>query len=132
MSQGDKERKEEGEGFKISDKRRFNTDGTGRESPSPNPEASRSQGAEKSPNLPEIKFADLVLSFAGSAQIHLGLTPHPLTEKAERDLKQAKQTIDLLGMLAEKTRGNLSPEEDQLLQVILTDLRFRYVEETKK
>jgi hypothetical protein len=121
----DKERKEESQGFKVEDRRHFNPDGTNKEGerePEPQKQES-SQEKEVPSDLPEITFSNLILSLAGSAQMNLGV---------KKDLKQAKQTIDLLGTLAEKTKGNLAREEDQLLQVILSDLRFRYVEEINK
>ena len=83
-------------------------------------------------NLPEANFANFILSLAGSVQMCLGLAPNPFTGKAEKDLAQAKHSLDLMGMIQEKTKNNLTKEEDQLLQVILSDLRLRYVEETKK
>ena len=54
-----------------------------------------------------------------------------MTHKSEKDLPLAKQTIDILGILREKTRGNLTPEEEKLMENILTDLRWRYVREAK-
>jgi hypothetical protein len=64
--------------------------------------------------------------------MHLGEVPHPDTEKVERDLPLAKQNIDLLGLLEEKTKGNLTGDEERLLHQVLFDLRMRYVELTKK
>lgn len=74
-----------------------------------------------------IDFTTFVLSLGSSAFVHLGDAPHPETQKPEPDLLLAKQTIDLLGMLQEKTRGNLSPDEERFLQTLLSDLRLRYV-----
>jgi hypothetical protein len=75
----------------------------------------------------EIDFTTFCISLASSAFVHLGEVPHPESQKVEPDLLLAKQTIDLLGMLQAKTRGNLSPEEEKLLQHLLADLRLRYV-----
>ncbi len=76
-----------------------------------------------------IDFYTFVLSLGSSAFVHLGDTPHPETgETVKPNLPLAKQTIDILAMLAEKTKGNLTPEEDRFLENLLTDLRFRYVQ----
>jgi hypothetical protein len=63
--------------------------------------------------------------------MHLGQAPHPETGSVEKSLPMARQTIDLIGMLEEKTRGNLSGEEERLVTQILFDLRMRYVELSK-
>ncbi len=77
---------------------------------------------------PTIDFYTFVLSLASSAFVHLGDAPHPETGQAiPPDLPLAKQTIDLLDMLREKTRGNLTDEEHKFLENILMDLRLRYV-----
>ena len=74
-----------------------------------------------------IDFYTFILSLGSSAFVHLGDAPHPETRKVETNLLLAKQTIDILGMLQEKTRGNLSAEEDRVLQTLLSDLRLRFV-----
>lgn len=76
-------------------------------------------------------FMGLVASLQMSAWMALGKVMNPMTQKAERNLEQAKETIDLLGVLEEKTRGNLSDEEARALTHILYDLRMNYVEELK-
>jgi uncharacterized protein DUF1844 len=86
--------------------------------------------AEK--DLPEIDFATFVLSMASSALLHLGQMPDPDTQKTETNLPMAKQTIDILAMLQGKTRGNLSRDEEQLLENLLYDLRLKYVEAAKR
>jgi hypothetical protein len=69
-----------------------------------------------------------VLSLASSAFVHLGDAPHPDTGlPGEPDLALAHQTIDILAMLREKTKGNLTMEEEQFMDHLLTDLRLRYV-----
>jgi hypothetical protein len=82
--------------------------------------------------LPEIDFGTFVMSLASSVLVHLGEIQHPESAKSEADLPLAKQTIDMLGMLQEKTRGNLSNEEQQLLTNLLYDLRMKYVAATKR
>jgi hypothetical protein len=76
----------------------------------------------------QIDFYTFVLSLGSSGFVHLGDTPHPDTGELSRpDLRLAKQTIDILSMLSEKTRGNLTDEEAHFLENLLTDLRLRYV-----
>ena len=76
----------------------------------------------------QIDFYTFVLSLGSSAFVHLGDAPHPDTgELGKPDLRLAKQTIDILSMLSEKTRGNLTDEEAHFLENLLTDLRLRYV-----
>jgi hypothetical protein len=67
----------------------------------------------------------------GVALMHLGQAPHPETGSVEKTLPLARQTVDLLAMLEEKTKGNLSGDEERLLTQILFDLRMRYVELSK-
>ena len=86
---------------------------------------------EPGPEAP-ITFSTFLIGLASSALIHLGVTPNPETGKAERDLVLARQSLDLLGMLHEKTRGNLTPEETQLFNNLLADLRLRFVEANKR
>ena len=79
-----------------------------------------------------IEFTTFLLGLASTALIHLGDAPHPETGKPARDLVMAHETLDLLTMLREKTRGNLTPEEEQLFNTLLTDLRLRFVEAAKR
>lgn len=81
--------------------------------------------------LPSIDFATFVMSLSHSALMHFGDTPHPEDGKTEKNLPLAKQTIDLLGLLEEKTKGNLTGDEERLLTQLLFDLRMRFVELTK-
>jgi hypothetical protein len=80
-----------------------------------------------------IDFYTFVLSLASSAFVHLGDAPNPETgEPGPPSLPLAKQTIDILAMLEAKTKGNLTPEEERFLETLLTDLRIRFVEKSKK
>lgn len=81
--------------------------------------------------LPTVDFATFILSLSHSALMHLGEAPSPDGHAAEVSLPLAKQTIDLLGLLEEKTKGNLSGDEERLIGQILYDLRMRYVERAK-
>lgn len=82
--------------------------------------------------MPPMEFSTFVLSLATSAQVHLGAIPNPVSGKQEPALELAKQTIDILGILKDKTKGNLSAEEDRLFEHVLFDLRMMYVDATKK
>lgn len=72
-------------------------------------------------------FISLIMSLASNAAASLGMMPHPVTGETGVDLKTAKHWIDVLGMLEKKTKGNLDPQEDQLLEGLLADLRMQYV-----
>ena len=81
--------------------------------------------------LPDIDFATFILSMGSSALVHLGEMPAP-DGTNDRDLPLAKQTIDLLALLQEKTQGNLDEAEDNLLRSLLYDLRIKYVDAVNK
>jgi hypothetical protein len=80
--------------------------------------------------LPEISFINLIFSLSTSVLIQLGEIQDPITQQLAKNLPLAKQTIDLIGMLKEKTKGNLTSDEEKVLQNILYDLRMRYVKTT--
>ena len=80
----------------------------------------------------EDAFAHFVMSLATSAYMHLGMIAPPGEETVERNLELARQSIDILGMIAEKTHGNLTAKEEALLQQILSELRLHFVNEQKK
>ena len=81
---------------------------------------------------PQVSFVAFVFSLASNAAVHFGDLPDPLTnERRPADLATAGQLIDILTMLEEKTRGNLTAEERQLLDQVLFELRMRYVEAKK-
>jgi hypothetical protein len=82
--------------------------------------------------LPKLDFATFIISMSHSALIQLGEAPHPDDGKVEADLPLARQTIDVLGMLEEKTKGNLTGDEERLLTSVLYDLRMRCVEQENK
>jgi len=85
------------------------------------------------PKRPRLDFNAFVLSLGSSALIHLGEAPDPLSgQTQEPDLMLAQQSIDLLALLQEKTRGNLSEEEAQFLDTLLYDLRVRYVAASRR
>jgi Domain of unknown function (DUF1844) len=76
----------------------------------------------------EINFAAFLMSLSTEALVHLGEMADPASGQAHRDLPMAQQLIDILGMLRDKTRGNLDHNEQSLLDAILFDLRMKYVE----
>ena len=80
--------------------------------------------------LPEINFINLLFSLSTSALIQLGEIQDPITQQLAKNLPLAKQTIDLIGMLKEKTKGNLTSDEEKVLESLLYDLRMRYVKAT--
>jgi hypothetical protein len=82
--------------------------------------------------LPRIDFATFVISLSHSVLVHLGDAPDPSGAVAAPNLELARQTIDLLGLLEEKTRGNLTGDEERILSAALYDLRSRFVEVSKK
>ena len=79
--------------------------------------------------FPEINFATFVASLNASTLLHLGAIEDPSSGTKNKNLPLAKQTIDILNMLQEKTSGNLSEEEENMLKNILYDLRIMYVKE---
>ena len=81
---------------------------------------------------PELDFGLFVMSLASSVLVHLGEIAHPEAGAGQPNLPLAKQTIDILGMLRDKTRGNLSQEEAQLIENLLYDLRMKYVDAKKR
>jgi len=72
-------------------------------------------------------FANFMMSIASNAASSLGMMEHPVTGKREVDLELGKHWIDILGMLQQKTRGNLLAQEQQVLEGLLADLRMQYV-----
>jgi hypothetical protein len=89
------------------------------------------EAEEQEPPLqfPAINFSTFVASLNASALLHLGIIEDPSSGTKNKSLPMAKQTIDILSMLQEKTAGNLSDEEENLLKNILYDLRIMYVKE---
>ena len=78
--------------------------------------------------LPPASFTFLVLSLRAQAEMQLGLMDFGQEEKVDPDLDLARHTIDLMGVIAEKTKGNLTLEEQRLIENSLTELRFRFVQ----
>jgi hypothetical protein len=77
-------------------------------------------------------FAQLILIFHQNAMISMGKLKNPMSDKIERDLSQTQQSIDMLEMIRDKTKNNLSTELTQMLDHALTELRLNYVDEMNK
>ena len=137
----DEEKPIEGKGFTVQDRRRFSPEtGEARDdapeqaapaSPAAESESRTETGPREEP-LPEINFSTFVMSLSTQALVHLGEIANPVSGKVEMDVPVAKQMIDILAMLKEKTRNNLNASEDRLMEDILFDLRMKYVEAVKK
>ncbi|MGD9764094.1 MAG: DUF1844 domain-containing protein [Candidatus Binatia bacterium] len=134
--------------FKVQDRRRFDASGEARQDvPEPSPESGAAPpppidtgagaaageafrsatAAESQPPPPEINFSTFIISLSTQALALLGEIPDPVERQTRVDLDAARQIIDILGMLNEKTRGNLDAGESALLDNALYDLRMRYV-----
>ncbi|UCF86213.1 MAG: DUF1844 domain-containing protein, partial [Desulfobacteraceae bacterium] len=101
----------------------------------PKKDESEEQAAKKKeakrPPLPEVNFTSLIFSLSSTALFHLGEIAEPQSGKKVQDLPLAKHSIDIISMLKEKTKGNLTEEEQKFAENVLTDLRWRYVNATK-
>ena len=88
-------------------------------------------GSNKADELPDLDFTMVVMSIIGSAYVHLGDAPDPDVPQSELNLLLAQQDIQMLALLQEKTKGNLTGEEERVLSQGLYDLRMRFVEVAK-
>lgn len=122
-------------GFKVTDRRSFTDEAGARdEAPPASPNATGAAGVTAeapTPAFPPVDFHTFVLSLGSSALLHLGEIENPNDGVSQKDLPLAKHTIDILVMLEEKTKGNLSTAEERLMESLLYDLRLRYVEAMK-
>jgi hypothetical protein len=127
-------------GFTVRDRRRVTLEGESaekKEQEQPAAEAPRGGSeseeyrAERGQKLPPVDFSGFVLGLGQMALVHLGELPEPQSGNSARDLEQARHTIDLLDMLEEKTRGNLTGDEAKLLQSLVSELKLRYVRAMK-
>ncbi len=108
-----------------ADSRNARTD-SGNTTPS-DPGPASPEGSAAGGEPPRINFTTFIFSLSSSALIQLGEIPDPFTQKTEKNLTAAHQTIDILGLLEQKTMGNLDVEEGQTLEAILYDLRMRFL-----
>ena len=124
---------EEEKGFIIKDRRSFDDKGDLKEKDSTEekvkeePEEEPPKKEAETPPLPEVNFSSLILSLSSTAFLHFGEIPDPGTGEKKKDLALAKHAIDTIAMLKEKTEGNLTEEEKQFIENILTDLRWHFV-----
>lgn len=137
---------EEKQEFVVKDRRRFTSEGAAREGEEvkkdekvqepkaaekqagPKPEAKEAKaGAQSAAPFPEVTFSTFLLSLMSSTLVHLGEVPDPASGKTEKNLPLAKQTIDIIAMLKNKTTGNLSEDEQGMVDHVLYDLRMRFV-----
>lgn len=122
----------EEKGFVFKDRRKLfqEEEGPAQEAP---PREEPVQPQEKKPEdpsyppLPEVNFSTLIVSLSTEILFHLGEIAHPGTGERRKDLVLAKHAIDTLAMLQEKTKGNLSEEEQKLLESMLYDLRMGFI-----
>jgi hypothetical protein len=147
-----KDESQEEVSFKVSDRRKFNPDGSVKEgvvleAPEPRPHAavppepvapppSEQHEEDSMPDdygddLPGAEnpasFVNFLSTLATNAATALGAIPHPATGKRSVDLETGKYWLDVLGMIRDKTNGNLHPQEAKLLEGLLADLRMQYV-----
>ena len=140
----------EGRAFKVQDRRRFSETGEARqdveeaERPQEQEGAPQQQEATKEadaledhgqsthPHFPELNFATFVISLSTQALAHLGEIPDPVEGAVRVDLNAARQMIDILVILRDKTKGNLDSAESSLLESALYDLRMKYVEKARR
>ena len=99
---------------------------------SPSESAKQPPPKVTSDQLPPADFALLLSMLSTQAMVALGMFPHPISEDAGPDLALAKHFVDLLGILEEKTQGNLTEQETALLNVTLHELRMRFVQLSKE
>lgn len=123
----------QGQGFIIKDKRTFDEKGEIKEK-TEKTETREDESKEKikeemkeSAPLPEINFSSFLLSLSSSTLLHLGEIADPQSGEKKKDLALAKQSIDIITILKDKTKGNLTEEEEKLLEHLLYDLRMRFV-----
>jgi hypothetical protein len=133
----DEEKKEKS--FVVKDRRKFTETGESRGDEISKPEETITEEPVKAggdtaeqATMPEMNFASFIFSLSTSAMYHFGDFPDPVSKKAERNLTAARQTIDIIAMLREKTEGNLDSDEKNLIDTILFELRMRYVKEKDK
>jgi hypothetical protein len=126
---------EQKSGFTVTDRRSFSSSGDTKEPsdtpPAPGVAPSAKESESRQRALPPVDFGTFVLSLGSSALMHLGARPDQEGAAPRKDLALAKHTVDILSMLQEKTKGNLTAQEDKLLESLLYDLRIQFVQASK-
>lgn len=124
---------EEGKGFRVTDKRKVRRDAAAEPEAEPKvlgEGAGVHIGTSGDPDHIPIDFGNFALSLAHSALVAMGIVEHPEYGQVGQDLESARQSIEILEMLQEKTRGNLDPEEEKLLGGVLYELKMSFVSAT--
>ncbi len=126
----------EGEGFVIKDKRSSQIsedDATFQDEQETNDQEKQTDSSKEKETEPfQVDFSTFIMSLTSSAFYHLGDMPDPSTGKKEVNLPAVQQTIDMLTMLREKTKGNLKEDEKKLLEQLVYELQVKYVAKTKE
>jgi len=126
----------EGEGFVIKDKRSSQTSEDAAtfldDQETKGQEEQTGSSKEKETESFQIDFSTFIMSLTSSAFYHLGDMPDPSTGKKEVNLPAVQQTIDMLIMLREKTKGNLKEDEEKLIEQLIYELQVKYVAKTKE
>jgi len=134
-------KEQEDTGFKVTDKRLFRDDGErqpgvaeekDKQAAPRKEEPARPMDQDILGEGPRIDFPSYVLSYYTQGLVLLGEVPNPMTNKREEDLEGARHTVEILTMLQEKTKGNLSPDEDQLMGSVLYELRMKFMAKTNR
>lgn len=126
----DEKESQEEKGFRVSD-RRFTAKTTSKEDGAKSSPPSSDQ-AEQVHTMPPVNFSTFLLSLSSAAMMYFGDIADPVSQQKTKNLALAKQHIDILALLQEKTKGNLTAEEENLLEELLYNLRMRYIQERKK
>ena len=126
----------EGEGFVIKDKRSSQIsedDATFQDEQETKDQEKQTESSKEKETEPfQVDFSTFIMSLTSSAFYHLGDMPDPSTGKKEVNLPAVQQTIDMLIMLREKTKGNLKEDEKKLLEQLVYELQVKYVAKTKE
>ena len=125
----------QGNGFTIKDRRTFDTEGKVKKEEKEQGKKEEKAGEKKEKEftpLPEVNFSSFVLSLSSAILLHIGEIADPQTGEKKKDLALAKQTIDIITLLQEKTKGNLTDDEQELLEHLLYDLRMRFVKASQE
>ena len=126
----------EGEGFVIKDKRSSQIsedDATFQDEQETRDQEKQTDSSKEKETEPfQVDFSTFIMSLTSSAFYHLGDMPDPSTGKKEVNLPAVQQTIDMLIMLREKTKGNLKEDEKKLLEQLVYELQVKYVAKTKE
>ena len=124
----------QGPGFTVKDRRTFDSQGEVKESVKAEREEEKKKDKDREEKkekgaapLPEVNFSSFILSLSSSTLLHLGEIADPQSGEKKKDMALAKQSIDIISLLKDKTKGNLTQEEEKLLDHLLYDIQMRFV-----